>query len=61
MLFDFNKEGEATEQEVDKQYAITLVKVEDLELKNMLRREEDRLGAIMKINSGAGGTESLDW
>lgn len=61
MLFDFNKEGEATEQEVDKQYAVTLTKVEDLELKNMLRREEDRLGAIMKINSGAGGTESLDW
>lgn len=61
MLFDFNKEGEATEQEVDKQYAVTLAKVEDLELKNMLRREEDRLGAIMKINSGAGGTESLDW
>jgi len=30
-------------------------------LKNMLRREEDRLGAIMKINSGAGGTESMDW
>lgn len=27
----------------------------------MLRREEDKLGAIMKINSGAGGTESLDW
>ncbi|MDI3526264.1 MAG: peptide chain release factor 2 [Tenuifilum sp.] len=27
----------------------------------MLRREEDRLGAIMKINSGAGGTESMDW
>lgn len=61
MLFDFCKEGEATEQEVDKQYSITLSKVEDLELKNMLRREEDRLGAIMKINSGAGGTESLDW
>jgi peptide chain release factor 2 len=43
------------------QYASTLSKVEDLELKNMLRKEEDRLGAIMKINSGAGGTESLDW
>lgn len=61
MLFDFFKEGEATEQEVEKQFAVTLAKVEDLELKNMLRKEEDRLGAIMKINSGAGGTESLDW
>lgn len=61
VLFDFAKEGEATEEEVNKQYALTLSKVEDLELKNMLRNEEDRLGAIMKINSGAGGTESLDW
>jgi len=61
VLFDFAKEGEATEDEVLSQYALTLSKVEDLELKNMLRNEEDRLGAIMKINSGAGGTESLDW
>lgn len=35
--------------------------IEDLEMRNMLRKEEDKLGAIMKINSGAGGTESLDW
>ena len=61
VLFDFAKEGEATEDEVASHYALTLSKVEDLELKNMLRNEEDRLGAIMKINSGAGGTESLDW
>lgn len=61
VLFDFAKEGEATEEEVNKQYTQTLSKIEDLELKNMLRNEEDRLGAIMKINSGAGGTESLDW
>lgn len=61
MLFDFAREGEATEMEVEKQFQVTLSKVEDLELKNMLRKEEDRLGAIMKINSGAGGTESMDW
>jgi len=61
VLFDFAKEGEATEDEVVNQYSSTLSKIEDLELKNMLRNEEDRLGAIMKINSGAGGTESLDW
>lgn len=61
VLFDFAKEGEATEDEVSNQYALTLSKIEDLELKNMLRKEEDRLGAIMKINSGAGGTESMDW
>ncbi|KAF5082838.1 Peptide chain release factor 2 [anaerobic digester metagenome] len=61
VLYDFTREGEATEEELDEQFANTLRKVEDLELKNMLRKEEDRLGAIMKINSGAGGTESMDW
>ena len=61
VLFDFAKEEEATEDEVLAQYDTTLLQIEDLELKNMLRKPEDRLGAIMKINSGAGGTESLDW
>ena len=61
VLFDFYKEGEASEEDVDKQYADTLTLIEDLETRNMLRKEEDILGAIMKINSGAGGTESLDW
>ncbi len=61
VLSDFLKEGEASEEEVEQQYALTLKKIEELELKNMLRREEDRLGALLKINSGAGGTESLDW
>ncbi len=60
-MFDFAKEGEADEKEVDRQYLETELKIQDLELKNMLRNEEDELGAILKINSGAGGTESLDW
>lgn len=61
MLFEFNKEGEASEEEVDEQYNKALALIEDLELRNMLRREEDKLGAILKINPGAGGTESHDW
>ncbi len=61
ILYDFYKEGEASEEDVDKQYADTLALIEELETRNMLRKEEDILGAIMKINSGAGGTESLDW
>ena len=61
VLFDFAKEGEATEEEVDEQYKETTRVLEDIEMKNMLRREEDHFGAIMKINSGAGGTESMDW
>ena len=61
VLFDFAKEGEATEEEVDAQYHETIRVLEDIEMRNMLRREEDHFGAIMKINSGAGGTESMDW
>ena len=61
VLFDFAKEGEATEEEVDAQYEETVRVVEDIEMRNMLRKEEDHFGAIMKINSGAGGTESMDW
>jgi len=61
VLFDFAKEGEATEEEVDQQYTHTLQLLEEIEMRNMLRREEDRLGAVLKINSGAGGTESQDW
>ncbi|MBP5589041.1 MAG: peptide chain release factor 2 [Bacteroidales bacterium] len=61
VINDFFKEGEATEEELDSQYGVTLSLVENLEVRNMLRKEEDRLGAILKINSGAGGTESNDW
>lgn len=61
VIYDFYKEGEAGEQELDGQYAEALEMVEELELKNMLRKEEDQLGAYLKINAGAGGTESNDW
>jgi len=61
VLWDFNREGEASDEEVEAQYAKSLAAVERLELRNMLRREEDRLGAVLKINAGAGGTESNDW
>ncbi len=61
VLFDFAKEGEATEEEVDAHYAATLRLVEALELKNMLRGEADEMSCVLKINSGAGGTESQDW
>jgi peptide chain release factor 2 len=61
VLNDFFKEGEATEDDVDNQYNNCLSMIEDLEVRNMLQKEEDQLGAILKINSGAGGTESNDW
>ena len=59
--FEFVKEGLVEESDVDAQYAATIEKIEALELRNMLRREEDKLGVVLKINSGAGGTESQDW
>ncbi len=61
VLFDFHKEGEASEEELDEQYSVTLQLTEALELKNMLQREEDKMSAILKINAGAGGTEANDW
>ena len=61
LAFDFYKDELVTEEEVDAAYAKALKVVEDLELKNMLRQEEDPMECVMKINSGAGGTESQDW
>ncbi len=61
VLYDFYREGEASEEDVDSQYRECLSMIEDLEVRNMLQKEEDQLGAILKINSGAGGTESNDW
>lgn len=61
LAFDFVKEGLVSEEEVDSQYATVIETLEKLELRNMLRREEDKLGVVLKINSGAGGTESQDW
>jgi len=61
VLYEFFEAEEATEEEVDKAFAEAMEKVEELEAKNMLRNEEDRLGAVLKINAGAGGTESNDW
>ncbi len=58
---DFVKEGLASEEELEHHYNITIEAVEALELRNMLRSDEDKLGAIMDINAGAGGTEALDW
>ncbi len=61
LAFDFFKEEIVSEEEVDDAYAKAVQLIENLELKNMLRREEDKLGAVLKINAGAGGTESQDW
>jgi len=61
VLFEFNKEGEATEEEVDAANEKLVAAVEELEFKNMLSAEEDSLNAVIQITAGAGGTESCDW
>ena len=61
VLSEFLEAGESSEEEVESQFQMALSFTEELESRNMLRNEEDSLGAILKINSGAGGTESQDW
>jgi peptide chain release factor 2 len=61
VLFDFWKEGEATETEVQEAYDKALQAIEDAEFKSTLNKPEDEMPAVLQINSGAGGTESQDW
>lgn len=61
LAFDFYKDEMVTEEEVDADYQRAIELIESLELKNMLRNEADGMDCVLKINSGAGGTESQDW
>lgn len=58
---EFYREGISSEAEVEEVHQQALQHIEDVEMRNMLRSEEDALGAVLKINAGAGGTESQDW
>ena len=61
LAYDFYREEAVTEEEIDQAYAVALEQVETLEMKNMLSNEEDKLGAVVKLVAGAGGTEAQDW
>ena len=61
VAFEFCKDELITEDELDTAYATALEAIEALELKNMLRQEADQMDCVLKINSGAGGTEAQDW
>ena len=61
VLYEFFKEGEVDEKEIEVVFLKTEKIIEELELKNMLSKEEDSLDAILQITAGAGGTESCDW
>lgn len=61
LAVDFFKDELVSEADVDEAYQKAITAVEALELKNMLRQEADQMDCVLKINSGAGGTESQDW
>ncbi len=61
VLEDFFRDGEVSHEEMDEQFAVALKQVEEMEFLQMLGKKEDSLNAILKINPGAGGTESQDW
>ena len=61
ILYEFYKEGDATESEVNENHAIAIDAIENLEFKNMLSEEGDSMSAVLQITAGAGGTESCDW
>jgi peptide chain release factor 2 len=61
VMYDFYKEGDVSEEELDTQYKDTITHIENLEFKNMLSDEGDTLSAVVQITAGAGGTESCDW
>lgn len=61
VIYDFFKEGDATESDVNNQFDATLKLLEEIEFKNMLSHKEDILSCVVQINAGAGGTESCDW
>ena len=61
ILFEFYKEGEASEEETQAAFSKAQAAIEQMEFKRMLSNEEDQLSAVLEINPGAGGTESQDW
>ncbi|HQJ89685.1 MAG TPA: peptide chain release factor 2, partial [Paludibacteraceae bacterium] len=61
LAMDFFKDEAVSEEEVQQAYDHAVKITEDLEMRNMLRNEEDKMGAVLKIVAGAGGTEAQDW
>jgi peptide chain release factor 2 len=61
ILFEYYKEGEATEKEVTELHQKVVLLLEEVEFRNMLSDEGDSLSAVLQITAGAGGTESCDW
>lgn len=61
VLYEFQKMGESSEEEVQSKYEHAVGVIDDVEFRTTLDRPEDELSCILEINAGAGGTESCDW
>ncbi|MDA7731100.1 peptide chain release factor 2, partial [Flavobacteriaceae bacterium] len=61
VLFEYFKEGEIEEKELEKHFLKCKEHIENIEFKNMLSSEGDEMSAVIQITAGAGGTESCDW
>ena len=61
VLLEFQKMGEASEEEVNARYEDAVKIVDKVEFNSTLNREEDELSCLLEINAGAGGTEACDW
>ena len=61
VLFEFVKEGEGTQQQVEERFKQAHELTESLEFRNMLGQDGDAMSAVLQITAGAGGTESCDW
>lgn len=61
IIYEFFKEGESTQEDLENCFEKATELIEDLEFKNMLSEEGDSLSAVLQITAGAGGTESCDW
>jgi len=61
VMYEFYKEGDVSEEELDEQHRLTIAHIENLEFRNMLSDEGDSMSAVVQITAGAGGTESCDW
>lgn len=61
VLFEFFKEGEGTQKQVEERFTQAHELTESLEFKNMLGQDGDTMSAVLQITAGAGGTESCDW
>ncbi len=61
VLFEYFKEGETSEKELNSHFILCKEHIEYIEFKNMLSNEGDEMSVVIQITAGAGGTESCDW